>query len=44
LGVFFIFAEKEEIEKKYPLPSAYASYARYLDITQGADVFRETGK
>ena len=40
----FIFAEKEEIEKKYPLPSAYASYARYLDITQGADVFRETGK
>ncbi len=37
----FIFAEKEEIEKRYPLPSAYAAYAKYLDITQGADVFRQ---
>lgn len=32
----FIFVEKEEIEKKYPLPSAYAAYAKYLDIRQGA--------
>ncbi len=37
----FIFAEKEEIEKDYPLPSAYAAYAKYLDITQGADVFKK---
>ena len=37
----FIFVEKEEIEKRYPLPSAYAAYAKYLDITQGADVFRQ---
>lgn len=37
----FIFAEKEEIEKKFPIPSAYAAYAKYLDITQGADVFRK---
>lgn len=37
----FIFAEKEEIEERYPLPSAYAAYAKYLDITQGADVFRK---
>ncbi len=36
----FIFAEKEEIEKNYPLPSAYAAYAKYLNIAQGADVFR----
>ncbi len=36
----FVFVEKSEIEKKYPLPSAYAAYARYLDIVQGADVFK----
>lgn len=40
----FIFAEKEEIEKKFPIPSAYAAYAKYLDITQGADVFRKADK
>ena len=37
----FLFVEKDEIEKKYPLPSAYTVYAKYLDIVQGADVFRE---
>lgn len=37
----FIFAEKEEIEKRYPLPSAYSAYAKYLEIAQGADVFRK---
>ena len=36
----FIFVEKEEIEKRYPLPSAYAAYAKYLDIAQGAAVFQ----
>jgi len=40
----FIFAEKEEIEKNYPLPSAYAAYARYLDIAQGADVFKKAAR
>lgn len=40
----FIFAEKEEIERNYPLPSAYAAYAKYLDITQGADKFRKADK
>lgn len=40
----FIFVEKEEIEKNYPLPSAYAAYAKYLDITQGADVFRKQNR
>lgn len=35
-----IFVEKAEIEERYPLPSAYAAYAKYLDIAQGADVFR----
>ncbi len=39
-GADFLFVEKEEIEKKYPLPSAYAAYAKYLDIVQGAEVFR----
>ncbi len=36
----FVFVEKSEIEKKYPLPSAYAAYARYLNIVQGADIFK----
>ena len=40
----FIFVEKEEIEKKYPLPSAYAFYAKYLDIRQGADAVRYSGE
>lgn len=40
----FIFVEKEEIEKKYPLPSAYAAYAKYLDIRQGADAFQKSGE
>lgn len=39
----FIFVEKEEIEKKYPLPSAYAAYARYLDLKQGADALKNSG-
>lgn len=39
-----IFVEKEEIEEKYPLPSAYAVYAKYLDIAQGADAFKRENK
>lgn len=35
-----IFVEKEEIEERYPLPSAYAVYAKYLNIAQGADALR----
>jgi len=35
-----IFADKTEIEEKYPLPSAYAAYARYLHIKQGADAVK----
>lgn len=37
----FIFADKDEIEKRYPIPSAYAAFAKYLDIAQGAEVFRK---
>ncbi len=40
----FLFVEKEEIEKRYPLPSAYAAYAKYLNIAQGADAFRKNEK
>ena len=40
----FLFVEKDEIERNYPLPSAYAAYAKYLDIAQGADVFKEQEK
>ena len=38
----YMFIEKEEIEKKYPVPSAYAAYAKYLQITQGADALRSS--
>ena len=28
----FVFADKIEIEERYPLPSAYAAYMKYLQI------------
>ena len=31
----YMFIEKNEIEEKYPVPSAYAAYAAYLQITPG---------
>lgn len=36
----FIFVEKMEVEQSYPIPTAYAAYAKYLNIIQGADVFQ----
>ena len=32
----WIFAESKEAEKQYPLPSAFATYTKYLNIAQGS--------
>ncbi len=33
----WFFAETKEAEEKYPLPSAFAVYTKYLNIRQGSD-------
>lgn len=35
----FIFAEKDETEEKYPIPSAFSRYAGYLKIRLGNEKF-----
>lgn len=35
----FIFIHPEEIEKKYPIPAAFDSFAKYLDIRLGQSAF-----
>ena len=35
----FVFAEKEQTEAEYPIPSAFAAYAEYLRIRQGSGRF-----
>ena len=32
----WIFAESADVEKNYPLPSAFAAYTKYLNIAQGS--------
>lgn len=34
-----IFADKEEVERKYPIPSAFAAYTKYLNIKIGNEKF-----
>lgn len=36
----WIFAQKEETEEKYPIPSAFAAYTEYVNIRQGNDRYR----
>ena len=33
----WIYVEPKEAEEKYPLPSAFGAYAKYLNIMQGSD-------
>ncbi len=33
----YIFVEPKEVEKKYPIPTAYKEYAKYLSIQVGKD-------
>jgi len=37
----WLFVNKEEVEKNYPIPSAYAKYMKYLNITVGYEIFTE---
>lgn len=37
----WLFVEPEETEAKYPIPSAYAKYMQYLQITVGYEVFQK---
>ena len=36
----WFFAESKEAEEKYPLPSAFAAYTKYLNIRQGSDTMK----
>lgn len=38
-GMPFLFAEKSETEEKYPIPAAFAVYARYLQIRLGNEKY-----
>lgn len=38
-GLFFI--EAKETEEKYPIPAAFAAYARYMDIVLGQEKYEE---
>ncbi len=37
----WIFVEPKDTEKRYPIPSAYAKYMKYLNVTVGYEVFSE---
>ena len=37
----WIFAKSEEASEKYPLPSAFSTYTKYLNIAQGSDKIRK---
>ena len=37
----WIFADIQEAEKQYPLPSAFAAYTKYLNIAQGSGRIRK---
>ena len=36
----WLFVEPKETEKNYPIPSAYARYMKYLQVTVGYEVFK----
>lgn len=37
----WLFLDKKDAEENYPIPSAYAKYMKYLNITIGYEVFTE---
>lgn len=39
-GEDWIFADTKEVEEKYPVPAAFAAYARYLNIKLGNEKYR----
>ena len=30
-----LFVERKTVEKEYPIPSAFAAYAKYIDVVLG---------
>jgi A/G-specific adenine glycosylase len=38
----WLFVEPKETEESYPIPSAYAKYMKYLQVTIGYEVFKST--
>lgn len=40
----FIYVLPEETRERYPIPSAFKAYAKYIHMTVGNDVFREQGE
>ncbi len=36
-----LFIDVEETEEKYPIPAAFAAYARYMDISLGQERYKE---
>lgn len=37
----YLFVEPEKTEEKYPIPAAFAAYARYMEIKLGQEKYRE---
>ena len=37
----FLFVEPQETEEKYPIPSAFAAYTKYLNIKLGSERFKK---
>ncbi len=37
----FLFADRETVQEKYPIPAAYAAYAAYLKIRLGNEKYKE---
>lgn len=42
-GEAFLFVHPKETEEKYPIPSAFSSYAKYINIKLGNDKFVKKG-
>ncbi len=38
----WLFVEPKETEENYPIPSAYARYMKYLQVTVGYEIFKTT--
>ena len=40
----WIYIEPEETRERYPIPSAFAAYTKYLDIRLGKERHKEDGR
>ena len=37
----YLFVEPDKTEEKYPIPAAFAAYAKYMEIRLGQEKYRE---